>query len=63
MKKRQKEKPLTKEWSIKLRVSPEEEQQIKMGAITTSMGIANYIKQAALEKFATDRQRLEGKFN
>jgi len=52
-----------KEWSVKLRVSPEEEQQIKMGAIKMRMGIASYIKQAALEKFAYENQSSPKKLN
>ncbi len=57
MERKIKVKSHTKEWSIKLRVSPEEEQRIKMGAIKMSMGIAHYIKQAALEKFPLENHQ------
>jgi len=60
---REKNKPITKEWSIKLRVSLEEEQKIKMGAIKMSMGIAKYIKQAALEKTQTQSSKLKKKLS
>jgi len=53
--------PKTKEWSIKLKVSLEEEQKIKMQAIKMSMGIANYIKQAALDKILVDIESPEEK--
>ncbi len=45
----------TKKWNVSLRVSPEEEQKIKIGAIKMGMGVANYIKQAALEKIPTNK--------
>jgi len=56
-------KRTTKEWSIKLRVSPEEEKKIKMGAIQKGMGIATYIKQAALEKIPSCKPEIQGKLN
>ncbi len=62
MKNQVKTKQTTKEWSIKLRVSPEEEEKIKMGAIKMSMGIASYIKQAALEKIQNNNHTTQGKF-
>ncbi|MDJ0728142.1 MAG: hypothetical protein QNJ38_23845 [Prochloraceae cyanobacterium] len=63
MKKELKNKTSTREWSVKLRVSPEEEKQIKMRAIKMSMGIAKYIKQAALEEISSSKPETQGKFN
>jgi len=38
-----------KEWSIRLKVRPEEERTIKMEAIKKGMGIAEYIKKVILD--------------
>lgn len=51
-----KSKAPLKEWSIKLRVSTDEQQKIKMRAIEMSMGIASYIKQAALDGNLDDKK-------
>ena len=40
-----------KEWHVKLRVSPEEEQKIKKDAIDYEMKVAEYIKFKALTEF------------
>ncbi len=63
MKEKLTDKSITREWSIKLRVSPEEEEKIKMRAIKMSMGIAKYIKQAALEEISSSKPKTQGKLN
>lgn len=40
-----------KEWHIKLKVSPEEEQKIKKDAIDYEMKVAEYIKFKVLTEF------------
>ncbi len=53
----------TKKWNVTLKVSLEEEQRIKIGAIKQGLGVADYIKQAALEKLTVANRQSKGKFN
>lgn len=50
-----------KGWSIRLIVSRQEEQEIKMKAIKKGMSISEYIKQAALEGFLAEGISIKGK--
>ncbi len=53
----------TKKWNVSLRVNPEEEKQIKIRAIKMGLGVADYIKQAALEDLPISKYQNEGKFS
>jgi len=55
--------PKTKKWNVTLKVSPEEEKIIKIEAINMGLGVADYIKQAALEKISIIDRQAQGKFN
>lgn len=51
-----------KKWNVSLRVTPEEEQRIKITAIKMGMRVGEYIKQAALEDFSIKKQHTHGDF-
>ena len=38
----------TRKWNVSLKVSLEEEQKIRIGAIKMGLGLGDYLKQAAL---------------
>ncbi len=50
-----------KEWSIRLKVYPEEEERIKMEAIKKRMGIADYVKKIVLDHLSANQVSIEGK--
>ena len=51
----------TKKWNVGLKVSPEEEQKIKMKALEKGMRISEYIKQAVLDSLSGSKISTEGK--
>lgn len=44
----------TKRWNIGLKVSPEEEETIKIGAIKNGMGVADYVKKVVLDNLSAN---------
>ena len=50
-----------KKWNVGLKVSPEEEQKIKMKALEKGMRISEYIKQAVLDSLSVSKISTEGK--
>ncbi len=50
-----------KGWNIRLKVSHEEEQKIKMEALKKGMGISQYIKQTILDNLSVSTISTEGK--
>ena len=56
-----KSKSALKEWSVRLKVHPEEERTIKMAAIKKGMGIADYVKEIVLDHLSANQISIEGK--
>ena len=48
-----KNKSTTKKWNVTLKVSPQEEQTIKIGAIKKGMSVAEYLKKLVLDDLST----------
>lgn len=53
----------SKKWNVTLKVSLEEEKKIKIHAINMGLGVADYIKQAALENLSIQERTSQGKFS
>ena len=53
----------TKEWHVKLKVSPEEERKIKKEAIDNDMRVAEYIKLKLLGDGSNCLNLTQGKLN
>ncbi len=50
-----------KQWTIRLRVSPEERKQIHKDAIDVGLSIADYVKLKLLENKSIQKHLIEGK--
>lgn len=50
-----------KDWSIKLRLHPDEERRIKKDAIDCDMRVAEYIKHKLLDNLSNKKIQIENK--
>lgn len=49
------------QWTIRLRVSPEQRKKIQKEAIDRDLSIADYIKSKVLDELSIKNPRIEGK--